>query len=85
MRKTIRVSAYSYPLNDDTDDELESLAMSAWLHETYFDGENKPHFSEEHIALLASLLEDMMKYHPSQRPTIAEIRKHPWFDLRFKH
>ena len=73
---------------DDTsaeeEPEYDRVPLADWLHDTYFNDDEEVEFrevefAEDHIELLGGLLQSIMQYRPSDRPSVSELLKHPWF------
>ncbi|KAL8918353.1 MAG: hypothetical protein Q9172_005464 [Xanthocarpia lactea] len=78
---------------DDTSAEEEPdydcVPLADWLHDTYFNDDEEVvfrevEFAEEHIELFGELLQSIMQYRPSDRPSVSELLIHPWFHLSLR-
>lgn len=67
-------------LIDNKFEEYEQVTLCDWLHETYFDDDDKTqYFSKADIDTLGTLLQSMMQYRPSDRPQASDLLNHTWF------
>lgn len=60
-----------------TDDKR--LRLTDYLYNTYFNAGFKPDFTQAQIGLFGDLLDSMFRYRAEERPTAAEVLRHPWF------
>ncbi len=61
------------------DQDLESVTLSDWLCETYFDENKRTYFSRADVAAVGALLHQIMQYRPSDRPQASELLHHDLF------
>ena len=67
-------------LIDNKFEEYEQVTLCDWLHETYFDDDDKtPYFDKADLDTLATLLQSMMQYCPENRPQASDLLNHTWF------
>lgn len=59
--------------------DLESMSITDWLHDCYFDQDRRPDYAEEHLEWLGDLLTKMMRWKPKDRLSAQEVLQHKWF------
>ena len=57
--------------------ELDIADIREWLRETYYDEGKEAFFTESDLEDIGDLIVSMLRYRPSERPTAAELLKHP--------
>ncbi|KAL8908794.1 MAG: hypothetical protein Q9171_005294 [Xanthocarpia ochracea] len=81
-RTELRSSKAADDTSAEEEPDYDRVTLADWLHETYFDDGKKVEFTEEHIGLFGELLQLIMQYRPSDRPSVSELLKHPRRDGR---
>lgn len=56
---------------DTADTEIADLPQ--WLHETYYDDDKRPYFSENDLEAISKVLLSLLRFHPSERPSADDI------------
>ena len=71
---------FTPPKGATEDLEIPPMTITEWLHETYYDDDEKsPHFSKKDVEATGALLSSMMQYRPADRPRASELQNHSWF------
>ena len=62
--------------------ELRFPSLDSWLHEVYFDDDDKAYFSKADIESASAFIQSMMQLRPSDRAQVSElINQDPlWLD-----
>ncbi|KAI9719395.1 MAG: hypothetical protein M1812_003466 [Candelaria pacifica] len=58
--------------------EYDDDPLERWFQESYFQEPRVPDLSQSDITSAGALLQLIMKYRPSDRPSVASLLDHPW-------
>ncbi|KAK2762319.1 hypothetical protein FQN54_001329 [Arachnomyces sp. PD_36] len=62
-------------------DHYELMSLEEWLRDTYFDDDKKQDLSQSDINSVGIILQQMMRFEPTARPSIGEILGNAWFRM----
>lgn len=71
-------------LNCDTDvlvgpANMETADLLQWLHETYYEDDKPPYFTETQLRAIGQVLLRLLRFRPSERPSAKSILLDPLF------
>jgi hypothetical protein len=53
--------------------DMDTTDLSQWLHETYYDDDKPPYFSENDLKAISKVLLILLRFRPSERPSADDI------------
>ncbi|THW87225.1 kinase-like protein, partial [Aureobasidium pullulans] len=61
------------------DDDGPIYTLSQWLDLLYFDGNESPDFTRQELAQFGRLVGKLLRWYPSDRPSVTEVLSDEWF------
>ena len=53
--------------------DLETTELPQWLHETYYEDDKPPYFTETDLLAISKVLMSLFRFRPSERPSASDV------------